>query len=473
MGVSQDTDRAEVRTFDNALYENRSVVRRALADVRATATASGTVSESFVAPYRLPEDSPALRYYFAASALSVRDLGPVGPLRARLLDLMGNPRTRTTKTFASLVIVARAIAHVHETGESVMIVTPSSGNKATALRDAVLRAYEANLATPDQLSITVLVPRASRDKLWASPLSQRPELRAANPVVVSDHPTATVKEIAREVVDSIGERHYRDTGWRLWYTLDLGNYMAADAVRAVISEAVREPGSSVTHLHSVSSAYGLLGHHFGAGLLGVDPVDRYFLVQHLGTPDMVLDLVFDSFDRDNIPRFEFDEQQGLYRQRSCPNFPYEASDLGELLEPTFYTSRPPTSPRMKQIIRSQGGGGIVVSLHECLARYAATRAVLRRAGITLPADPRQVREWSLVMAWTGAELAVERQLITAETGAGSGAGSEILVHGSGCYSQADYLPLAADHVWSVSSVREFGEVLRRASVRAGREGALV
>ena len=118
---------------------------------------------------------------------NVREDSELGGYRGRtlvLLDLMGNPATRTTKTFASLVIVARAVRHIRATGEPITIITPSSANKATALRDAVYRALAAGLVGPEQLNIIVVVPPSATPKLWASPLTDDPDLRALNPIVV-------------------------------------------------------------------------------------------------------------------------------------------------------------------------------------------------------------------------------------------------------------------------------------------------
>lgn len=109
----------------------------------------------------------------------------MGNSRLVLLDLMGNPGTLTVKTLASHVIVARAVRHTETTGEPVMLVTPSSANKATALRDAVLRAYRTGLATPAELRIVSLVPDASRAKLWSSALSEDAELAERNPCASS------------------------------------------------------------------------------------------------------------------------------------------------------------------------------------------------------------------------------------------------------------------------------------------------
>jgi hypothetical protein len=131
------------------------------------------------------------------------------------------------------------------------------------------------------------------------------------------------------------------------------------------------------HAHSVSSAYGLLGHHFGVSLLPNDPnPSGYFLVQHLATPDTVLSLHRGGTDRSLLPEYHHDPVAGLFRQDTDPRFPYTTMDPGENLEPTFYTRTPVTSQPMNEIIRRQGGGGIVVSLHECLQRYAQIRRLL-------------------------------------------------------------------------------------------------
>jgi hypothetical protein len=223
-------DRAAV--VDNALVRYDATVRAALARLGAsggTAPGPGT----FDAGVTLPAPGDRLSHMFAASELAFADLGEYGGKRLTLLDLTRNPRTRTTKTCASLVIAARAVDHVQRTGERVMIVSPSSGNKATALRDAVLRAYEAGLVTPEQLSILVVVPHSSRRKLWASPLTDDPGLRARNPVATYEgQQRADVKELAQALVGRCSADLFADHGVRLWYTLDIENYKVADVVRA-------------------------------------------------------------------------------------------------------------------------------------------------------------------------------------------------------------------------------------------------
>jgi hypothetical protein len=372
---------------------------------------------------------------------------------------MRNPRTRTTKTFASLPIVARAVEHIRRTDERVMILSPSSGNKATALRDAVLRAHETGLATPEQLCILVVVPGASRAKLWASPLSEDEWLRARNPVAVYDGAErGDVKTLARALSDEHSADLRDRVGINLWYTLDINNYKAADILRAYAEHEFLPPSDARLHVHAVSSAYGLLGHHLGAQRLAAaghgEPTARYFLVQHLDTPDMVLSLYRGSHDRSNLPEYVYDDATGLFRQDTDPRFPATAYDPGENLDPTFYTRRPVTSDEMNPIIRRQGGGGIVVSLTECLERYPRLRAMLAPAGVVLPADPRELREWSLVMALTGLLNGIDRGLVEEE---------DILVHGSGSYHDGDFSPLPAPHLSRVADVGQLAELAESAA----------
>ena len=107
-----------------------------------------------------------------------------------------------------------------------------------------------------------------------------------------------------------------------------------------------------------------------------------------------------------------------------------ALPISEVLDRTFYTHRPATSPEMTGIIRAHGGDGIVVSAHECRDRYPQVRERLAAVGYRCPDDLGELREWSLLMALTGALNAVDRDLIAAD--------HEIVVHGSGWYTAADY-----------------------------------
>lgn len=438
----------------NVLARYDDQVRAALAELSVM---TGPPTGEFGPGYDLPATGDVATL-FAASDLAIADLGEYRSRRLRLLDLMRNPRTRTTKTFASLVIVARAVEHIRRTGEHLTIISPSSGNKATALRDAVLRAHESGLVTAEQLGIVVVVPAVSRSKLWASPLSEDRYLRARNPVITYDGPDrAEVKSLARSLVDLHAAALRERYGVNLWYTLDINNYKVADVVRACAEQEFLPPNDARLHAHAVSSGYGLLGHNFGACLLAAEgsaaPSARYFLVQHLDTPDMVLSLHFGSTSRDHLPAYAFDEGSALYRQDADPRFPLTTFDPMENLDPTFYTRQPPTSAEMNELIRYRGGGGIVVSLHECLQRYPRLRVMLGPAGITLPADPREIREWSLVMALTGVLNAIDRGLVPEE---------DILIHGSGSYQVRDYEPIPTPHLTAVSNVGELAEATEAA-----------
>ncbi|MBI0293382.1 hypothetical protein JBE04_02465 [Streptomyces sp. PRKS01-29] len=420
-------------------------------------------AEDFSPGTALPARTDQLRRFFDASGISHATLGTYRDRELSLLNLANNPGTRTTKTLASLLTVARAVRFIQDTGQRVMILTPSSANKATAMRDAVLRALECGLVTADQLSVTTVVPVGSREKLWESTLFTDPTLRARNPVAV--YPGARpeqVKPLARHVVENYTEALRETTDIQLWYTLDIRNYMAADSMRAFAEAEFFPPSPGVPrlHVHAVSSAYGLLGHARGHATLSargaaVGEAPHYFLVQHLGAPDMVLSLHHDSTDVAHLPSYAYDADAARYVQRTDPHFPYVTQDPGEVLDPTFYTRQPATSPRMNALIRDQGGGGIVVSRQECLNRYAEVGALLEHAGTTLPADPADLREWSLVMAVTGLLNAVDRGLVPER---------DVLIHASGSYSTEDFSPLPADGLHIV----EDGESLRQVVEKAAR-----
>ncbi|MBP2326407.1 hypothetical protein JOF56_006792 [Kibdelosporangium banguiense] len=446
--------------IENALDRYGEQVRAALADL---GTAGGSALE-FGPGYQLPPAADLTRF-FAASELAFADLGSYRGKKLTMLDLMRNPRTRTTKTCASLVIVARALDHIRRTGERAIILSPSSGNKATALRDAVLRAYETGLASPGQLGVIVVVPALSKHKLWDSPLSSDEMLRSCNPVVTFDGAEpADVKPLARALVDGHSYRLRAEHGVNLWYTLDINNYKVADVVRACAEQEFLPRTGGRLHVHAVSSAFGLIGHNLGAQRLaaagGPEPDAHYFLVQHLATADMVLSLYFDSPSRDNIPAYRLDAATGLYRQDENPRFPLVTFGPDENLDPTFYTRRPPTSAEINPIIRNRGGGGMVVSLYEVLTRYPQLRGMLGPAGVVLPEDPRNLREWSLVMALTGILNAIDRGLVEED---------DILVHGSGSYQAADFEPIPAPYLTPVTGVDELAEVAETA-VRAAESG---
>lgn len=401
----------------------------------------------------LPDLTPAVRRYFAAAEASWHEMGRYRGHELMLLNLARNPGTNTTKTFASLLIVARAAEFVRQHGEPVVIFSPTSANKGTALRDALARAVSCGLVQPDQLRVVVLAPAANIGKLRADALSADRRLAELNPLLTYDDPIAeNVKVLGRRFVDEYAATLLRQHGRHLWYSLDLDNYMVADVSRALFEHAVAPVDKADrhrTHAHAVSSAFGLLGYHRGRDLLErsgqSDPVRRphSLLVQHLGTPDMVLHLRHGDFDRGRVARYRLDPATGQYEQRSDSRFPFCTDNPGEVLDPTFYTRRPGTATRMTDIIKRHGGDGIVVSELECRRRYAELAPLLTDAGFRVPADPAAVREWSLMMAFTGVLNGIDRGLVGPE--------HDVVVHGSGWYTDEDMEPLTERGVTPVSS----------------------
>ncbi|MFD4941467.1 DUF6002 family protein [Streptomyces sp. NPDC058239] len=436
-------------------YERLPQAVAALVDDPAPVTEPGAFSPGFA----LPEPDAAISGFFEPARAQWRELGKYGSHRLVLLDLACNPGTHTTKTFPSLLIVARAVEYIRRTGEPVMIFTPTSANKGTALRDAVARALATGLATPDQLRIATLAPASGRSKLRAGSLTDDAELRARNPLMVYDGERAEdVKALARQFTDAYAADLKRRHGVNLWFSLDLRNYLVADTARAFFEQDAdpTDAAGPRLHAHAVSSAFGLLGYHAGrdvleaAGAAGAASRPASLLVQHLGTPDMVLSLRRGSFDRAGLPGYERGGD-GLWRQRADPHFPGVTDEVDEILDPTFYTHRPATSPAMNAVIARHGGDGIVVSRRECLERYPALRELVADHPRPLPGDPRALREWSLVMALTGVCNAVDRGLVEA--------GRDVVVHGSGWYTDDDVRTPAESALVPVSTVEDIAAAL--------------
>jgi uncharacterized protein DUF6002 len=438
-------------------YDKIQLALRHLFSTRGTSSGN-----DFEPGPELPALTPAMTEYLSASRMTHSPLPGYQGKELSLLNLAHNPGTRTTKIFPSLIIVARAVRHIQESGERITIITPSSANKATGLRDAVLRAITAGLVKPDQLNIVSIVPAGSAAKLHSSELFTDPLLRARNPVALyHGNIPGDVKAISRAVVDKYGGMLTQQTGARLWYTLALENYAAADVVRA-LAEAAFFPaaaGRPRLHVQAVSSAFGLLGHAYGQDLfradLGTAPPAHYLLVQHLGAPDMVLSLYHGGQPGHwRAPEYTYQKSAGVYTQYADPHFPCVTFDPAETLDSTFYTRNPPTSARMNELIHKQGGGGIVVSLAECLQRYGQARALLCEAGMPVPTNPMAVREWSSIMAVVGALNAIDRQLVPED---------DILVHGSGAYSVADYEALPARELPSAETDGELQRLVLSAA----------
>jgi hypothetical protein len=410
--------------------------------------------------YALPPLDAPLRAFLGAGVARWRRLADYRDRRVFLLDLMGNPATNTTKTFGSLLIVARLVEFIRRTGEPVAILTPTSGNKGVALRDAVLRAIRGGLVDPDRLRIILLVPAASAYKLRASSLGAEPHQRARNPVLVHHGPAhETVKALAGRFV----REHARDFravhGEFLFPSHDLANYAVADALRAFVELDAGPPRPGVRRLHAqaVSSAFGLLGYSRGRDVLeaggGADPAHRpgLLLVQHLGTPDLVACLRYGGTAAAARPTYQRDPGAHSYRQGADPHFPAVAADPDETLDPTFYTRQPATAAEVVSLVHRYGGDGIVVSRYECEQRYPWLRDWVAGSGVDLPPDPATLREWSLPMVLTGVVNAVDRGL--------AGDVREIVVHGTGCYSTADYAPLPAAAQVTITGYEDLPRIL--------------
>jgi Family of unknown function (DUF6002) len=377
-----------------------------------------------------------------------------------LLDLARNPGTGTTKTFPSLLIVARAVEFIRRTGEMVMIFSPTSANKGIALRNAVLRAVDAGLVEPEHLRVVILAPVQCRAKFRSSRLATDPVLRALNPLLLllDDREPERVKPLGRAFADAHAGDLRARTGMHLWYTLALPNYLVADTARAFFEFEVDPPERAErprVHAHAVSSAFGLLGYHRGRAALeargAASAAHRpaSLLVQHLSAADMVLSLCRGGFDAER-PQYRLGAD-GRFVQSTDPHFPYITDDPAEVLDPTFYTRRPVTSVEMNGLIETFGGTGIVVSRHECEQRYADLRVRLTGHDHGLPADPGELREWSLAMAFTGVCNAIDRGLLADNT--------DVVVHGSGWYSTADFEPVADDATVPVATVDDIASAV--------------
>lgn len=127
------------------------------------------------------------------------------------------------------------------------------------------------------------------------------------------------------------------------------------------------------------------------------------------------------------------------------------SAVDEVIDPTFYTRTPVTSGEMTAIIRAQGGGGIVVSRHECIQRYAEAHKLLVSGGHPgLPENHTDLREWSLLMGITGILNALERDLVPQQ---------QILLHGSGTYASTDFSAVPESHAYVTADASVVEQVL--------------
>jgi hypothetical protein len=412
---------------------------------------------AFEPSMRLPALDSRMQAFLSVATAQFFELGRYRGVPIHLFDLRQNANTQTTKTFASTLIVARAIRHIQETGESILLFSPSSGNKAIALRDAVLRALKAKLVHPEQLRIVTLTPVQTIGKLRRTELYDDPRLRALNPIFVldADSPEA-VKAIGQQFKELFNNEPLGDS--KFWHSLRLENYRFSDQARAFFDFEYGDAWDTdrkTVHVHAVSSAYGLLGY-----CSGVDTLKRlkkqvstpsFLLVQHLATSDMVLHLLDGNFEGASTPLYT-QADDGLWVQSESAHFPATTWSPDETLESTFYTHLPPTAVEMTEHVRANGGSGIVVSLYECMQRYSECVQMLANTSVRLPGDPRDLKEWSLVMAMTGCLNAIDRQLLEGVDG--------YTIHASGTYCLGDYEVVPFDGLSFVTTADEMIKILR-------------
>lgn len=417
--------------------------------------AASTASNWFEPAWSLPELTPELEEFFSATDIAFYDLGEYRGHQLYLQDLTQNPGTHTTKTFGSSSIVARAVKHTQVTGEPIVLVTPSAANKAVALRNAVLRAYRSGLSDPERLRVVTVVPQSSQPKLWASELDSDPELRRINPIgAYSGAEREHVKKITTAAIDQLSTGGAAVNGFRIWYTLNPNNYRLADLVRTLAEYALIPPAGERWHTHAVSSAYGFLGHDLGRQYVeengaGQDVPQKYLLVQHLETPDLVSAVTGLDVAQVVNDSFSFSPEIGMFVRPDgadlrLPGFCYGPQ---ERLERTFYTRNPPTTDAVVDVLRRRGGTGMVVSLPEALQAYPFVRSLFSQGGFDrLPEDPRWLREWAMVMASVGGLNAIDRGIIPSN--------ADVVIHGSGAYSEGEFQQLDRSRLIDVDSAED-------------------
>ncbi|PQP05668.1 hypothetical protein C5612_03260 [Pseudomonas frederiksbergensis] len=416
----------------------------------------GHCGDAFEPAMKLPALDTRMQAFLSVATAQFFEMGCYRGIPLRLFDLRQNTNTQTTKTLASTLIVARAVRHIQETGDSILLFSPSSGNKAIALRDAVLRALKAKLVHPEQLRIVTLTPAQTIGKIRRTELYDDVRLRALNPVFVLDTASPEAVKVVGQQFKELFNRNPAGQ-LKLWHSLRLENYRFSDQARAFFDFEYGDAWDTdrkTVHVHAVSSAYGLLGY-----CSGIEVLKRYkkqvatpsfLLVQHLATSDMVQHLLDGNFEGASTPSYT-KASSGLWVQLESPHFPAATWSPNEILEPTFYTHLPPTAVEMTGLVKANGGSGIVVSLYECMQRYSECSQLLADTPVRLPADPRDLKEWSLVMAMTGCLNAIDRQLLVGMDGC--------TIHASGSYCRGDYEVMPSDGLSLISGAEEMMQIL--------------
>jgi hypothetical protein len=79
-------------------------------------------------------------------------------------------------------------------------------------------------------------------------------------------------------------------------------------------------------------------------------------------------------------------------------------------------------------------------------RYAECRILLERSAVKLPPDPRDLKEWSLVMAVTGLMTAIDRGLLGNVDGC--------TIHASGSYAVDDFRSIPTTDLRKIGSAQQ-------------------
>jgi hypothetical protein len=429
------------RYLRNALAQYYNEVQAALR-MLTNRTSSIPSASLFEPNFEMPALSKRLHDYFEGSDIAWRpaNMG-LGAQGDAFLDLTLNGRTRTTKTFASRVIVARALRHIETSGDPVMLISPSSGNKATALRESVAQAYESGLADPDCLRVTCVVPEVSRFKVAAGSAEL---LDGCNPLLYlrADSPL-DVKALVRAAQQVLEKPSSR---WRLWFTLAPYNYLAGDVVRAFAERDLGGPAPAQrVHVHAVSSGYGLLGYSLGRELLSAKNRVSMLLVQHPATPDLVLMAQARLGAGEVAPSYS-GSAVGGFAQDGNPRFPPIVVDLQEVVDETFYTRNPATLVDMSELLEAHGGDGIVVSAAECRAAFDSYVSACHDSRLATPETFTDLAERSLLMAYTGLRMARARNLVPP---------IPAVIHGTGAYGVQDFERPDGARWGKISSVDQF------------------
>jgi len=77
-------------------------------------------SDAFEPAMKLPQLDSRMRSFLSVATAQFFEIGCYRGIPLRLFDLRQNVSTQTTKTFASTLIVARAIRHIQDTGDSIL-----------------------------------------------------------------------------------------------------------------------------------------------------------------------------------------------------------------------------------------------------------------------------------------------------------------------------------------------------------------